>query len=121
MNSGAISKVESHPEQIVSRVFSVPKNNGGHRLILDLSNTNKFIQKIHFKMESYDIIQSLIEPNDFLASIDLENAFHAVKLHESSRKYTVFQVNNVRYCYNVLPFGFSSSPRIFSKILKIVE
>ena len=36
------------------------------------------------------------------------------------KKYFVFEFDSVRYCYNVLPFGLTSSPCIFTKMLKPV-
>ena len=55
-----------------------------------------------------------------MVSIDLRDAFFSIPIHEDSKRFTCFEVGGVRYCYNVLPFGFSSSPRIFSKVLKVV-
>ena len=57
---GAIMVVDVLPDQYVSRIFEVPKKSGGHRLILDLSDLNHFIKKVHFKMEGLETIASLI-------------------------------------------------------------
>ena len=118
LERGFISKISPSPDQIVSRVFIVPKKNGKNRMIIDLSRLNKYIKKVSFKMEDKKDIQSLIEENDFLASIDLTDAFLSISLHESSKKFVVFEIDGQRYCYNRLVFGLTSSPRIFSKILK---
>ena len=53
-----------------------------------------------------------------MVSIDLSDAFHSIPIHDSSKKFVCFEFNNCRYCFNVLPFGLSSAPRIFSKILR---
>ena len=71
-------------------------------------------------MEDSKTIKTLIEHLDFFASIDLENAFHSVPLHPDSKRLVVFEINGQRFSYNVLPFGLTSSPRIFTKILKTV-
>ena len=63
------------PDQFVSRIFQVPKKNGEHRLILDLKDLNKFLKKIHFKMDGLEDIASLISLNDYLASLDCQDAF----------------------------------------------
>jgi hypothetical protein len=44
--TGAISVVENSSDQIVSRVFTVPRNSGGHRMIIDLSELNLCINKV---------------------------------------------------------------------------
>ena len=117
LESGIISKVDPSPDQVVSRVFLVPKKTGDFRMIIDLSVLNKFINKVSFKMEDKTTIKALIRENDFMASIDLKSAFHSIPLHEDSKKFVVFEVDNQRYCYNRLVFGLTSSPRIFSKVL----
>ena len=120
LDSGAISEVDFNSSDIVSRVFSVPKSSGGDRMIIDLSLLNDHVNKISFRMEDKETIKSLINHNDFFVSIDLKDAFHSIALHPDSKKLTVFEFDGKRYCYNVLPFGLTSSPRIFTKILKPV-
>ena len=115
-----ISKVEHYPDHTVSRVFLVPKKDGGNRLILDLSALNNHINKVSFKMEDKITISSLIESNDYFASIDLKSAFHIIPLHNDSKKLVVFEIFGQRYCFNFLPFGLTSAPRVFSKVLKPV-
>ena len=118
LDRGFVSKIPHCSDHIISRVFIVPKKNGKNRMIIDLSRLNNFIKKVSFKMEDKTVIQSLIKENDFLVSIDLTDAFLSISLHESSKKFVVFEIDGQRYCYNRLVFGLTSSPRIFSKILK---
>ena len=49
MDKGAIMVVDIRPDQYVSRIFEVPKKTGDYRLILDLSDLNCFLKKVHFK------------------------------------------------------------------------
>ena len=117
--TGCLKITPAH-DQFVSRIFSVPKPNGKHRIILDLSALNKFLNKSSFRMEGLDSIKYYISLNCFMASIDLTDAFMSIPLHESSKKFVVFELNGVRYNFNVLPFGLTSAPRIFSKVLRPV-
>ena len=118
--SGAFKLVDRSPEQFVWRIFIVPKSSGGFRLIIDLSPLNLFIPKIHFKMEGINSIINLLQENDYMCSIDLMDAFFTIPLHKDSKKFVVFEFCNQRYQFQVLPFGLSASPRIFSKVLKPV-
>ena len=120
ISSGVVSEVEFNDNDIVSRVFNVPKSSGGNRMILDLSNLNKNINKVTFKLEDKEVIKSMIRKNDYFVSLDLKDAFHSISLHPDSRKFTTFEFEGKRYAYNVLPFGLTSSPRVFSSILKPV-
>ena len=118
ISSGVISEVKFDNNDLVSRVFTVPKASGGNRMIIDLSKLNKNVNKISFRMEDKEIIKSMIMKNDYFVSLDLKDAFHSISLHPDSRKFTTFEFEGKRYSYNVLPFGLTSSPRIFSSILK---
>ena len=111
--------VDVKPDQYVSRIFEVPKKTGDYRLILDLSDLNKFLKKVHFKMEGLDTISSLITHNDFFASLDLDHAFFSIAMHSSCWKYLCFDFEGVRYCFVALVFGLSCAPRIFTKMLKV--
>ena len=119
LRKGAIMVVDIHPDQYVSRIFEVPKKTGDYRLILDLSELNHYIRKIHFKMEGLDTISSLIHPNDFLASLDCQDAFLTIPMHSDSYKFLCFDFEGVRYCFIALVFGLTCAPRIFSKMLKV--
>ena len=120
LKSGAISKIQSKNDQLLSRVFTVPKPNGKVRMIIDLSMLNTQINHVHFKMEGLNSVKSIIHPSDFMSSIDLSDAFFSIPIHQESRKYLCFEFSGQRYQFNVLPFGMTSSPRIFTKILKPV-
>lgn len=117
---GAISKVPPNDKQILSRVFTVKKANGRNRMILDLSLINTQIHKVSFKMETYEHIFEILQPNDYLGSIDLRDAFFTTGLHKDSKDFCCFEFESQRYQFEVLPFGMTSSPRIFSKILRPV-
>ena len=116
---GAIMVIDVRPDQYVSRIFEVPKKSGGYRLIMDLSDLNKYIKKIHFKMDGLSTISSLIGSDDFMASLDLQDAFLTIAMHPSMYKYLCFDFEGVRYCFVALVFGLSCAPRIFTKLLKI--
>lgn len=119
LNTNAISITPSSPNQILSRVFTVKKSNNEDRLILDLSQINLLINKVSFKMETIDFIKDLIDPSDYLVSLDLSDAFFSVCIHNDSKDYLCFQFQDKTYHFNVLPFGMTSSPRIFSKLLRV--
>ena len=78
------------------------------------------ITKCHFRMEDYSFIKTLIQRNDYFTSIDLSNAFHSIPLHPSSKKFICFQLGNQRFQFNCIPFGLTSAPRIFTKLLRPV-
>ena len=111
--------VDIRPDQYVSRIFEVPKKTGDYRLILDLSDLNCFLKKVHFKMDGLPSIASLINLYEYMASLDLQDAFLTIAMHQSCFKYLCFDFEGVRYCFVALVFGLSCAPRIFTKLLKV--
>ena len=78
---------------------------------------NVFVKYIHFKMENVNSLIDLLRPNDFIATIDLKDAYFTVPIHQDYSKYLRFWWNGL-YEFTVLPFGLSSSPRVFTKVMK---
>ena len=56
-------------------LFLVPKKDGSARLVINLRPLNRFIHQLHFKMESLGMIRDLLREGDWMASIDLKDAY----------------------------------------------
>lgn len=69
-------------------------------------------------METIQLVCKMIQPQDYLTSIDLQDAFLHVLIHSASRKYLQFQWKNNTFQFKTLAFGLSLSPMVFTKILK---
>ncbi len=116
------------PEQgeYINTVFLREKGNSTpenprYRMILNMKDLNKdFVTYTRHKMHSLQTCLDLMEPNCFMASIDLKDAFHTIPMDVQDSKYLKFYIGNTLYKYQVLPMGFKDSPRIFCKILKPV-
>ena len=69
-----VVKVATHSEgEFISTIFLRPKKTGGYRMILTLTELNKFIVYKHFKMERLESA-FLMTKHCFMASIDLKDA-----------------------------------------------
>jgi len=120
LGKGAIKMVPNCPNQFLSRIFLVPKKDGSSRPVVNLRPLNQFMEKIHFKMESLSMIRDLLKEGDWMASIDLKDAYLSVAIWEGHRKYLRFPWQGKVYEFQCLPFGLSSAPRVFTKLLKPV-
>ncbi len=103
-----------------SRLFVVPKKNGKLRPVLDLSKLNQFVQADHFKMETARSIRDTVQVNDWAVSIDLRDAYLHVPIARPSRKYLRFSCEGRTFQFRVLPFGISTAPRVFTKLMEVV-
>lgn len=69
-------------------------------------------------MEGIPALRDLIQPGDWMAKIDLKDAYTVVPMHPESRQYLSFHYQGKIYRYTSLPFGLSVAPRIFSKLMR---
>jgi len=117
---GAIVKCDPLDGQFLSSYFLVPKANNEYRFVFNLKNLNTFIQNSKFKMENFKSILNLINRNDFLGSIDLLDAYFQIPIAKHVRKFFRFLYNGQTFEFTCLPFGLSTAPRIFTKVMKPV-
>ena len=94
--------------------FLVPKKDGSYRMVINLRPLNQHMEQVHFKMESP------VKQDHWMASIDLKDAYLSVKIWEDHQKYLQFQWQGSTYEFCCLPFGLSSAPRVFTKLMKPV-
>jgi hypothetical protein len=104
----------------ISSIFTIPKKSGGFRPVINLKVLNNFIVYNHFKMEGLLTVKSIIQAKDWLAKIDLTDAYLTVPMHQSHHRFLQFTWKGKIYQFTCLPFGLSSAPRIFTKLLKPV-
>ena len=117
---GAIKVVSPCHNQFLNRIFVVPKKDGSQRPVINLRPLNQFMRSIHFKMESLSMMKDLLRQDDWMASIDLKDAYLSVAVWEGHRRYLRFMWQDTIYEFQSLPFGLCSTPRVFTKLLKPV-
>ncbi|XP_070607583.1 uncharacterized protein [Erythrolamprus reginae] len=100
-----------------SILFMVPKSSGGWRAILDLKKLNLYIKYRKFKMHSLPSILAAIHPGDFMVSLDLTEAYLHIPIAKCHRKFLRFSFQGRHFQYRAMPFGLSSAPRVFTKLL----
>lgn len=120
LEKGVINKCNHKKGQFLSSFFIVPKPDGSVRLILNLKKLNKFIHTEHFKIEDLKLVTRLLEKDYFLMSVDLQDAYYLVNVHEDDRKFLRFEFMGQLYEFNCLPFGLCTAPFLFTKIMKPV-
>ncbi|CAB4403684.1 unnamed protein product [Rhizophagus irregularis] len=62
-------------------------------------------------MENLELLKSIIRQNDYMVSIDLNQAFFHVPLAVDQQPYFSFDFQNRRFCFTCLPFSLTTSPR----------
>ena len=116
-NKGVIEPAPLTPG-FYSRLFLVRKATGEWRPIIDLSSLNVFVHCPSFTMETPRSIFGALQQGQWLTS--LKDAYFHIGIDPADRRYLRFCHNGTAWQFTVLPFGLSTSPRVFTKILKPV-
>ena len=112
---GALEVVVDPGPGFYSRLFLVEKATGGWRPVIDLSPLNGFVWQTPFRMETVASVLSAIREGDFMASIDLKDAYFQIPIHQSSRKLLRILSGGVVYQFKVLCFGLCTTPQVFTR------
>lgn len=107
---------------IVPRVInplSVANNTvGKKRLILDLRIVNQYVKENKIKFEDWRVATDLFIKNGYMFKFDISSAYHHVEISSSQQTFLGFSWKNSYYCFRVLPFGLSSAPYLFTKLMR---
>jgi hypothetical protein len=120
IQKGAIQPtLPSHP-QFVGHIFLRPKKDGGMRPVFNMKALNHHIEYKHFKMENLSMLKNILQKHDFMVKLDLKDAYFCVPINPKDRPFLRFQWEEILYEFTCLPFGLSSAPRQFTKLMKPV-
>ena len=116
----AIACIKDDRRGFISPIFVVPKADGSWRPVINLQALNTYVARSHFKMESIKTVKGLLQRGDWLVKLDLKDAYLTIPIHRAYRKYLRFRWQGHLWEFKVLPFGLSSAPFVFTKIMKPV-
>ena len=71
-------------------------------------------------MEGLHILSGLIKEDDWMIKLELKDTYLQVPIHQECHHLRQFQWNSQTYQFQCLPFGLTSAPRVFSKVMKPV-
>ena len=117
---GAIIHTNHEKDEYISTIFIVEKKNGKFRPVINLRYLNDYVRYNHFKQETFKVVVDLLQKNDYMTSVDLQDAYFSVPIHVSCQKFLKFTWRSNMYKFVCLPFGLTSAPFVFTKLLKPV-
>ncbi|KAJ8917897.1 hypothetical protein NQ315_002589 [Exocentrus adspersus] len=118
LKKGVISLCVHRKGEFLSSYFLVEKITGGYRFVLNLKSLNKFVETMHFKLENFKTVKDIIVQNCYMCTLDLKDAYYLIPIHKKYRKYLRFSFEGQLFEFNVLPFGLSTAPFVFCKLIK---
>ena len=104
---------------VVSPLGVVPKPHSDKlRLIVNLRYVNEHLVKRVLKFDGLSDIADMANKGGYSISYDLNSGYYHVALHPDSRRFVGFKWEGRYYQYNCLPFGLSTAPWVFSKVIR---
>ena len=104
---GAVELAPLPSLDFYSRLFVVWKTSESWRPVIDLSTLNLFVDVSHFKMKTIQSVLLSVRQGDWMASIDLKEAYLQVPVHPDSRCFLRFVF--CLHLYQTLSYAFSRS------------
>jgi hypothetical protein len=88
------------------------------RLIWDGRHVNRHLRKRPFRMETLQSEgRALFERSAFGGTLDISSAYHHLDMAPEAFPYLGFEWDGSFYCFEVLPFGLSSAPWLFTTVM----
>ena len=118
---GAVELVPLPSPGFYSCLFVVWKTSGSWRPVIDLSLLNCFVDVSHFRMETIQAVLLSVRQGNWMASIDLREAYLQVPVHPESRRFLRFVAHGRSYQFRGLCFGLSTAPQVFTRVMAPVS
>ena len=121
LSKEAIEEVPRSSRGILSIFFVVPKPGKDEwRPILDLSSLNLWVETRGFKMLTCNQVLKSLRNGDWMIKLDLQDAYLQIPIHPDSRPFLQFSFLNRRFQFKVLPFGLTTAPMVFTRVMATV-
>ncbi|CAI5686315.1 unnamed protein product [Oreochromis niloticus] len=112
---GIIEKIDA--SEWVSPIVVTRRKTGDIRMCVDLREPNKGVVVDSHPLPLIEDILSELRGAVMFSTLDLKSAYHQLKLHEESRGLTAFITHEGLYQYCTVPYGLSSAPALFQKMM----
>ena len=116
---GYVERV-SEPPSVCSPLSVVVSGSCKKRLVVNLRHVNQYLWKQKFKYEDLRVAMMMFNKGELMFAFDLKSGYHHVEIVKHHRRFLGFHWDNVYYTFTVLPFGLSSAPYAFTKLMRPV-
>ena len=98
----------------------VGKKDGSIRMCVDFRGLNNITEKESFPMPNTRFLLDCLADAKYFSSIDLGQAYYQVELDPAKQELTAFSTREGQYCFNRLPFGLSTAPATFQRLMHVL-
>lgn len=88
-----------------------------YRMVHDARLLNSSLADKPFRMDCLNEVPEVVGPGWYMFSLDQEQGYYHVGLHQDSKKCMGFEWKGKFYVYNVISFGLKPSAYVFTKVV----
>ena len=103
-----------------SPVLLVKKPSGEFRFCVDFRGLNSVTKRDSFPMPRVETILESLKGNQYLSSLDIKSAYWTIPVAPGDRDKTAFATSDNIYRFKRLPFGLSTAPATFQRLIQTV-
>ena len=98
-------------------ILMARKPGGGLRFCVDFRKLNELTKKDPYPIPLIDEMMARISQAKIFSKLDIQQAFHRIRIDKESEDYTTFRTRYGTYKYKVLPFGLTNGPATFQRFI----
>lgn len=114
LENGTIEECDS---PYAAPVVLVPKKDDGIRLTVDYRKLNAVTRPCKYPLPRIDDLLHEAKKTNYMTTLDLKSGYHQVNVKASDRDKTSFITPFGTYRYIRMPFGLSTAPSTFQKLM----
>ena len=118
---GAVELAPLPSPGFYSHLFVMWKTSGSWRPVIDLSHLIRFVDVSPLQMETIQSVLLSVRQGDWMASVDLKEAYLQVPVPPASRHFLRFMFRDTVYQFKALCFGLSTAPQVFTRVMAPVS
>lgn len=103
-----------------SPVVLVRKKDGSLRLCVDYRALNKVTKQDVYPLPAIDAVIQSLEGKKVFSTLDLASGYWQIRLSEAAKEKSAFTTSEGLFQFEVLPFGLSTSPAQFQRLMDMV-
>uniref|UniRef100_A0A7I5E602 RNA-directed DNA polymerase n=1 Tax=Haemonchus contortus TaxID=6289 RepID=A0A7I5E602_HAECO len=101
-------------------IVLVEKKDGSLRLCVDYRELNKCIRQDAYPMPTIDAMLQSMAGKRYFSTLDLYSGYWQIPLTQEAREKTAFATTEGLFQFRVTPFGLSTSPAVFQRMMDTV-
>ena len=103
-----------------SHIVIVTKNDGTPRFCIDYRKLNEVSRKDAYPLPKINECIDELAGAEWFCTLDLAHGYWQVEMEEESKPQTAFASRKGLFQFNVMPFGLSTAPASFERLMELV-